>query len=364
MARLCPRCKGSIDTEPQCPTCGYSLLAPEMRRPIRGRSGSDGTSRWQQTPLGKTAIGLVVALGLWFTLLFLVRAILAASGQNTQTFMSSFNGLLLMQGLQLVALMIGGMLAGAGQPQGTMLGGAVGIGNAVLFAMVQIGLFKQEISIPVLLVLLILQIAFGITGGFAGTKIWKPIQLAAAIAAPTEPEVPERIKFPIRKEPMFAGPISWIRVLIGSAVVVLFTQGGYSILKGLIDFSGKGNLDTQKQGQLLLFEISVLATIAGGVIGGSNNSNGIKQGLVVGIIASLVLNAINIYMGESTSTASTSTAALALFGFEQTALIQKVIFTFLSVICWGIVGGWFGSQLMPPVVLLPRRQRMLPGSMS
>jgi hypothetical protein len=30
----------------------------------------------------------------------------------------------------------------------------------------------------------------------------------------------------------------------------------------------------------------------------------------------------------------------------------------------GMAGGWFGGQLMPPLVMPPRRKRMLPGMMS
>src|SRR5581483_6070454 len=72
-----------------------------------------------------------------------------------------------------------------------------------------------------------------------------------------------------------------------------------------------------------------LAMLAGSTLAGATTGNGAKQGLFVGLAASAVM--VGIHLGAS-----------------HVALPQLT----LSVVCavaLGLVGGWFGSQLLPPI---------------
>jgi hypothetical protein len=83
--------------------------------------------------------------------------------------------------------------------------------------------------------------------------------------------------------------------------------------------------------------------LAGGAVASINTYNGLKQGLCVGIATMLIL--AGVHGAESTDR-----------WFELAAFI------FCSSLCLCLVGGWFGSQLFPPVVPFKRR-RLGPASM-
>jgi hypothetical protein len=369
MPRQCPRCKSSLGNEPKCPTCGFQVVSPlEVRRPARQRAGSPA-GKWQQTAWGKTLIGLLLAQGLYYGLLMLAQAILSAitDEKTRQEWLSSFSGLILKQVMQLVGLVVGGMVAGAGQRRGALYGTIVGVYNAILFLAVL--MLLPEKPPPILLIAApLLQTAFGTVGGFIGCRIWQPIQ---ALAAPSGPSGeggpsghPERV-LPGRraaKPSPLAGPINWVRVAIGTGLAVAGTIGAHSILRimqNLGETPGEP-FDTQRQAQFLTFEVYALAMIAGGAVGGSNTYNGLKQGLLVGAFASFTLICVYIWQGDST-TPEAQLLGFKLFGFDVSYLLPKILFTISSVVPLALAGGWFGGQLLPPVIVPPRRKRMLPG---
>jgi hypothetical protein len=137
----------------------------------------------------------------------------------------------------------------------------------------------------------------------------------------------------------FAGPVAWTRVLTGIALAV----GGVIWVDVIRDFvlnatDGKLRIDTQLQAELVTWEISALALFAGGVLSGATTKNGLKQGLVVGIGASTVLFGVRIA------------------GAQLQPLL--VFLTLATALCFGLAGGWFGGQLLPPVYNSVRRRRM------
>lgn len=323
----------------------------------------EGTS-WQQTAWGKTVIGLVVAQGLWYALVLLARTIVSATGNEPAAWTSSLAGLLTMQVMQLVSLLIGGMLAGAGQSRGALYGTIVGIYNAILFVVFYIAFLKGEMAAEALFAMLLLQVVFGTLGGFLGVQIWKPIQgLAALPDGEGKPPIAELLERTAKqqKPPLLAGPINWVRVLLGATLAVVGTLGAPTIFRAILILNQEtGGPETQTQVKFLTWEISALAMFFGGAVAGSNSFNGIKQGLLVGIIASIALIGGLIFQGDTSST-GTASWLFTYFGIDQSGMLQKIIFTVLAVMPLGIAGGWFGSQLLPPLVLPPRRKGMLSG---
>jgi len=81
---------------------------------------------------------------------------------------------------------------------------------------------------------------------------------------------------------------------------------------------------------------------------------------VVGIFSSMLLIGLFIYQGDPTATETASSIFKQLFGVEVSETFQRILFTVLAVIPLAVVGGWFGGQLLPPLVIPPRRKRMLP----
>ena len=92
------------------------------------------------------------------------------------------------------------------------------------------------------------------------------------------------------------------------------------------------------QDRLITLEIKALAILLSGVLAGSTTANGLKQGLCVGLATTVILIGIEINYVER--------------------WLQAGALTAVGSLCLSAVGGWFGSQLFPPILKV-RRDRGL-----
>jgi hypothetical protein len=246
----------------------------------------------------------------------------------------------MLQGAQMFAILLGGVLAGGGQRNGLVLGAVVGVWNGVLSV-----LFKQNPGTGITTVSLygmpILQAAFGAVGGWVGSLIWRPIRTEST----TVRVVPARkAPRPRRRSPL-AGPIAWVRVLLGAILAVGGTLSAALIFQKVLDVSG-GRLSTthELQDWLITWEIKALAVLLGGALAGATTPNGLKQGLAVGIGASVVLVGLQ--------------ARITYLPFD--VWLKLTALTAVSSFALAVAGGWFGGQLFPPVIRVPRGSRFGP----
>src|SRR5262249_12629809 len=159
----------------------------------------------------------------------------------------SFYGLLIMQGFQVVGLLVGGALAGAGRRQGALYGGIVGLVNGIIFVVVvqqgNVGLFT-----PVTLYgQPVLQTACGAFGGILGCLIWRPLP-TINVASPRKAGPRGR---PSGIFVLFKGRVAWFQVLLGVALAV----GGALWANPILDFvqessEGKLTIETNLQWNL------------------------------------------------------------------------------------------------------------------
>src|SRR5262249_21621012 len=126
MSLVCPQCTGSFDNCLQCPRCGVPLLPAGARWPDRSKI-LPAMTPWQHTRLGRISIGVLLAVGLYYGLLQLCLAVLRAMGHGDGSSLEPTIQLAMFLGLQIVALLAGGMIAGAGQLQGVTSAAVVGI---------------------------------------------------------------------------------------------------------------------------------------------------------------------------------------------------------------------------------------------
>jgi hypothetical protein len=332
MAMVCPQCNTTHEQRLQCPLCGTRLLYHDLRR-LRARSG--GPLRWQQTPWGRILIGLVLSQGLFYGLRHLLAAaLLAAWGEEAvQQLWGSASGFFLVQGVRIAALLLGAVLAGGGQRHGLTLGAVVGAWNGVLSVLFLPGP-AQALTTVAVFGQPLLQAVCGAAGGWLGSSIWKPVPVAEVHAPP-----------PVRKRgawrsnlAQFKGPVAYFRVAAGVALAVAGTLSATLLFEKILDLS-HGALATsdELQDRLITLEIKALALLLGGVLAGASTANGGKQGLCVGLATSVIL-----------------------IGIEMNFLerwLQIAGLTVVGAFSLSLVGGWFGSQLFPPVV--KRRARGL-----
>jgi hypothetical protein len=322
MAMVCLNCRGSHDQRLHCPECGARLVFRGAPRPSRVPAGGRPAG-WLQSPWGRLVLGLVTAQGLYHGLRQLALAVTLASG-NTD---AGLTGLAVTQALQMVALLAGGFLAGSGQRAGVLLGLLVGVWNGALCLAVQ-----TPVGPPTAVMIYgqpLLHAFVGAVAGWLGSLVWRPPALPSLPGAP----LVRKAAKPRGPSP-FAGPVAWVRVAAGAALAVAGTLFAAKVLGGVEEASG-GKLSTltRLQDQLITWEIKALAVMLGGALAGATTTNGLKQGLCVGLSASAVLVALPAHRGTPTLTGLTLAATMLL----------------------SLVGGWFGGQLLPPVLKWRRR---------
>jgi hypothetical protein len=226
------------------------------------------------------------------------------------------------------------MFAGAGRKQGVVYGAVVGVWNGVL-TIILLPTGTESFTAVVVYGQPILQTAFGALGAFIGCLIWKPLPnvkpLAGSRAILTLPPTAKPLSF-------LNGPIAWFRVFAGAAVATGGTIWANVILELVLEASeGKLTVDSHIQAQLVTWEITALTMLTGGALAGATTLNGLKQGLCVGLGASAIF--VGIRLGSSQA--------------QFNALFLSVV----ASVSLGIVGGWFGGELFPPVISLSRPRR-------
>ncbi len=115
--------------------------------------------------------------------------ILASLGpEGIQQLFRSPEGLVLQESLRLAPLLLGGVLAGAGQKHSFLLGFLVGLGNSAVCMLTQATLSLQASTLswygqP------LSQALCGSLGAWLGATIWKPLVLTTAQAPRSAPPV-------------------------------------------------------------------------------------------------------------------------------------------------------------------------------
>jgi hypothetical protein len=329
MAMVCPDCKKSFEQRLHCPDCAVRL---QFQLTPRDDSSSENKGVWQQTPWARLLVGLLLAQGLYYGLRHLLSAGLLAARMDADSPWEAFGGFVLVQVLQAIGVLCAGLLTGAGERRGVVYGAVLGIWSSIFFILAQqwsgepLG-SMSSVGVPILLA------ATGTLGGFVGSLIWKPLPewnlpVPALAPAPT----------PAASFVGFIGPVAWPRVVAGIGLSVGGVVWADVIRDFIVDASdGKLRIITHLQANLVTLEISALAILAGAALAGSSTFNGLKQGLSVGIGAAIVLAFVSIVNGP---------AELSLF------LLQLA-----CVLSLGIIGGWFGGQLLPPVIPHKRLKR-------
>jgi hypothetical protein len=278
--------------------------------------------------------------------------------------------LTLTHALQVVGILVGGVFAGAGQRRAAVLGLFLGLINGVVLLGAEIAVQQASNQAAEsgsdLLTQLFVQMVCGGLGGFIGGFVWKPI---VPIIGP-EPTVPtptthlttltgvRRVFRPFR------GPIAWFRCIVGvTAVSGISLASNWILLNMLRQVTARSSAEASVswlQLQFATWEISVLGMVIGAGYAGANTKNGLKQGLVVGIASSILLLVFH-FQGMMDDIPQTILFKYFLgFGRDPNDVVALVTMTLSSVIPLGMLGGWFGSQLLPPLLrIAPKEQKRM-----
>lgn len=327
---VCPQCNSTYEQRWQCPQCETRLLFHDARG-LPERS-AERPLRWRQRPWGRIFLGLLLAQGLLYGLRhFLTAGLMAAQGREAvEQMWTTTSGILLLQSVGMFALLVGAVFAGAGQRSAAFLGGMVGAWNGVFSVLLLPGP-AQTLTTIALFGQPLLQAVMGAVGGWLGATMWKPLHSTTIVDTPQ----PRRRAFLRPNMDLFSGPVSWVRVVVGVSLAVAGTLTATLLFEKILDIS-HGSLGTtdELQDRLITLEIKALALLFGGALAGATTRNGPKQGLCVGLASTVILIGIEMNYIERW---------LPLAGLTAVATLTL-----------SLAGGWFGSQLFPPIL---RRRR-------
>lgn len=323
MAMACPVCFQEYEQRTQCPRCRVNLQPPSVRAPEFQEDPLP--PHWSRNPWGRTLLGVLVAQGLYYVLrsLYLAGSLVVLGDDST----NGLGRLLFLQSLQLFALFLGSLLAGAGQRGGGIYGSLVGVWNGILCTMAQ-GLQGEPITAVMLYGQPILHASVGAFGGVLGSWFWQPINSTVQTVVKPAP-----IK--LTPGPLFQltrARVHWLRVLAGLGIAAAGYIWADTILNLVLRTAEHHlTLKASVQQTLLTLEISALAVFIGGAFAGATTWNGTAQGAWMGLLGAAI------FLGYQLGYRHMNDAAtLGLYAGAIMAL--------------GLLGGSFGSRLMPPIL--------------
>ena len=349
MQRLCPKCHGFFAGQLLCPKCGVQLTAYEDADSDVSTLASkirDHVPPLQAPFFRRLLIGLVIAQGLFLGLRELTTAAVHVF-DSTGVWWETPRGLALGSLLQLGSLFFAALVGGAGHSWAVLLGLILGIANAgaILGAAFYVGLQPERLWLygqpP-------LHILVGILGGLAGRLIWKPVQglplwqQTSSTPAPAPPPIVARDR----------GPISWGRILVGTALAFSGTIWAQPIRGHFAGGVGSGSF----QGQFITWQVSILAVLLGSGFAGANTRSGFRHGLIVGFLSAGALLVAQLHLAVPFFPAHEfwiNQLGIGLGGPPLAILAVAGGSTFVLA----TIGGWLGSQLFPPTVKMRYRSR-------
>jgi hypothetical protein len=281
----------------------------------------------------------------------IIRALL---GNEAWKDLGPVPALVFLQTVQGLGLVGGGIVAGIGQRRGPVFGALVGVAGGVLFLATIFdsfvaqpltsladgtGLSNAVVRNGTLYGLPILYAVLGALGGLIGRVVWQPLPDISELGEPRQPGSFSRRKRRARPgRSLWDGQIVWVRVALGSVLAVTGALYTNRFIDSLVLLSeGKLAVATMLQDQVTYAEIFSLSIMFGAAVAGFNTPNGLKQGMCVGIGAAALID------------------VLLVAGFLNSS--APAIYPVLSTLFLGPIGGWIGSELLPPVYRHSRRRR-------
>jgi hypothetical protein len=267
---------------------------------------------------------------MYYVLRSLLQAGALAVGDEADTVRVGLYGLLSTQALQVVALLAGSVLAGAGQRSGGIYGSMVGVWNGILCTMIQ-GLQGEPVTAVNLYGQPILHTAFGAFGGMLGGWLWRPIPVNALPVRPVPRHPSDSALFQLTH-----AHIHWLRVLGGVGIAAAGYVWADTILQIVLASSeGRLTLRTSIQQMVLTLEITALGVFIGGAFAGATTWHGSAQGAWVGLLGSAL------YLGYQVG-------YLHVYNWMTLGLMAG------GILALSFLGGSFGCRLLP-AVLRPRK---------
>ncbi len=346
MKRFCPACNQIFSGQMLCPNCGVQLSVTETTD-----SGSSSVfpkaielPSSQPHLLYRFILGLLLAQGFYYSTYELVKAYWMWKGSPGIT---QETGWFVLNGLQLGALLIGGIVVGSGQKRGMLAGLALGVVNVILIWFMDQRSHDAE-GVIVIFMNGMYHLMAGAIGGLIGRAIWQPVLPLPKYDNPNRSGGSHREIENIVAETKI--PLNWSRILAGAVMTFVATVWAESIRTYLVKRIHGSQTGTPMQSFFVTWEIACLLILIGAGFAGAHSRRGVVHGFLVGILASLAL--IGLQMSWDMSSFSSLAFLKNQFnlpldnhGFN----VVSCLFTVGHTMLISILGGWLGSRMLTPL---------------
>lgn len=347
MNLYCPSCQSAFPGTDVCPRCGVRLLTPAEAFTLMPDRRTPPPDSIRATLVTRVVVGLTVAGGLYMG----VHEWATAVGAPTEAAPDSPAGVWVAFGMQCLAVVVGGVLAGAGRPlglfTGLVVGAAVG-GLSLVPAATGDGVDSQLAGLAGGLAVL------GAVAGFVGACVWPP---AAEVVDNTTRGTGSSLAHLAQQEDRakIKRQTDWLRVAIavGVALVGLVGSGGIratirSTFGNAVVMGGPG------ASPAVDLQVAAVFFLAAGVFVGANTRSGPRHGLILGAAVGLFSIAMSLVRLPSAVV-----GLLKLFDMPpDLANPNALLAVMVSFLVVGGFTGWFGANLLPPLApawMLKRR---------
>jgi hypothetical protein len=355
MSLFCPTCHAP-SAGGRCLHCGGRTTKATARSSVALTPSrpADPPDLIPSTAPYRTAIGCLVTLGLYLGLREWVAVVASDSAWWTGS-----AGIVVTVLLRAAGVAVGGLVAGAGRHQGARTGATVGVLCGVLFLIADelAGADVAVIGAGVGATLMLLAAATG----RVGSRLWPP-----AMDLPEPPPDPQSSSLVrlARKEKRekTVSRTAWAQVLTGVAIVLFGVVTADPIREGLKWASaGALNLGGPRYAPLADLQLAILIVILGASAAGANTKQGLRQGFLVGLLAVAGVAVLSVAgLNTIDAVAEGLFQLLSLPLADPTSQTTVIALLVLFILC--VAGGWFGSQLLPPLAPAWMRTRLAPAS--
>jgi len=343
MQLYCPTCQANQAGSGRCPKCGDRLITAAEAFATTGITEALPAlpPLIQPSAPGRVAIGIVVSLGVYLGLRdWSAAGLILAELDVIEPWMT----VLLMILSRVIAVMFGGLLAGAGRPQGAVTGVAVGAACGGLFSSIDVFSGHPSNSRDVLIGLG-LAVASGICGHL-GCKLWPPalekkhwkkVSTGSSLLRMAQEEHEERN----------SPPMQWVRIFVAIVILIGGVTFTDQMREGMRKIRvGPNSIAHANMASLFNVQIAGMLVSLAGFVAGASTGAGLRHGFITGIFGGLGVVGILTTGSPYPLPALEGLVKISMLPIGGVYSAEAGMLVFFSILILTAVCAWFlaGSQ--------------------
>jgi hypothetical protein len=345
MQLFCPTCQAAFPGSQRCPRCGGLLLRPQEAAAVTSHTPAQPPPPEEATPTSRVVIGAVFAVGLYLGFRKLAMGFVAAAHPDPASWWTSSQAVTAICAWQVVAVMLGSLVAAAGRVSGFSFGAVVGgVGGVLVLA------GELAAGAPRGMMLLIqpgIMVVVGAATGFIASRVWAALPTLEMPTINVQKLDPTQLV--LEETAQKVRPTAWIQILVGAAIIVGAAASAEEIRSGAQRFSaGMLHTTTAGQGHFMTWQVGLFGMLLGSIIASGGTGAGVRHGLTAGVLGAIGILAVSFARGEPVSPIAYWLTHLTL-GDLSASHPMVIAASFGGVTFLSLLGGWLGGEILQPL---------------